>query len=202
MRLSAYDTYVLFLSLKNHFTQEKYDYFKYKGKIKNISKNSFSMSKDRFLYQRICREYDESVILDFFVANFIKGKVWIRDFLEEEAKDDYMSYMKRKQAITYNFDNELSKALSKVENVQSLFRNNGGQYPEIINLYLNNEISIETMAILNSFIGFSDKFDQKLGKDDILWSKIRLLCLKVQNFLEYDRSKIKNILKDKINATK
>ena len=150
MRLSAYDTYVLFLSLKNHFTQEKYDYFKYKGKIKNISKNSFSMSKDRFLYQRICREYDESVILDFFVANFIKGKVWIRDFLEEEAKDDYMSYMKRKQAITYNFDNELSKALSKVENVQSLFRNNGGQYPEIINLYLNNEISIETMAILNS----------------------------------------------------
>jgi hypothetical protein len=160
------------------------------------------MSKDRFLYQRICREYDESVILDFFVANFIKGKVWIRDFLEEEAKDDYMSYMKRKQAITYNFDNELSKALSKVENVQSLFRNNGGQYPEIINLYLNNEISIETMAILNSFIGFSDKFDQKLGKDDILWSKIRLLCLKVQNFLEYDRSKIKNILKDKINATK
>ena len=202
MRLSAYDTYVLFLSLKNHFTQEKYDYFKYKGKIKNISKNSFSMSKDRFLYQRICREYDESVILDFFVANFIKGKVWIRDFLEEEAKDDYMSYMKRKQAITYNFDNELSRALSKVENVQSLFRNNGGQYPEIINLYLNNEISIETMAILNSFIGFSDRFDQKIGKDDVLWSKIRLLCLKVQNFLEYDRSKIKNILKDKINATK
>ena len=196
MRLSAFDTYVLFLSLKNHFTQEKYDYFKYNGKIKNVSKENFLMNKDRFLYQRICREYDDKSILDFFVANFIKGKVWIRDFLEEEARDDYMAYLKRKQSLTYTFTNDLDRFFSN-HSPDTAFRIKGG-VPPILNAVMCGTVSPETFSIMNRFLQLSAIYDEKLD-GDFLWTKYRLLAHKVHPFLEYDKDKMKTILKEKIN---
>ena len=196
MRLSAFDAYVLFLSLKNHFTQEKYDYFKYKGKIKNVSRESFASSKDRFLYQRICREYDEKAILDFFVANFVKGKVWIRDFLEEEAQDDYMGYLKRKQSLTYTFSEDLDKLFSNYS-PEVAFRVKGGM-PPILNSVMCGIVSPETFALLDNFLQLSKVYDEKL-QGDFIWSKYRLLASKFHPFLVYDRDKMKSILKEKID---
>lgn len=196
MRLTAFDAYVLFLSLKNHFTQEKYDYFKYKGKIKNVSRESFANSKDRFLYQRICREYDDKSIQDFFVANFVKGKVWIRDFLEEEAYDDYLGHLKRKQSLTYTFTNDLDKLFSN-NPPETAFRVKGGM-PPILNSVMCGSISPETFAILDNFLQLSKVYDEKM-QGDFIWSKYRLLATKFHPFLEYDKDKMKSILKEKID---
>jgi hypothetical protein len=37
--------------------------------------------------------------------------------------------------------------------------------------------------------------DNKYGKDDIIWSKIKLLAQKILPFLEYDKHKIVGVLK-------
>jgi len=195
LRLTAFDAYVLFLSMKNHFTQEKYDFFKYKGKIKNVSKDSFSVSKDRFLYQRICRMYDEGAINDFFVANFIKGKVWVRDFLEEEAHDDYVNYVKRKQSLSYTFTNDLDRLFSNYP-PETAFRIKGGM-PPILNSVMCGTVSPETFAILDRFLGLSKTYDEQMP-GDFIWSKYRLLAHKFHPFLEYDPKKMKSILKEKI----
>lgn len=194
MRLSAYDTFCLYIALKNHFSQEKYDFHKYHGKTR-ISKESFLNRKDRFQFQKLCRRYDEKNMIDFIVANLIKDRKWVGDLLEDAAHDNYLNYLKYKQATTYIFDNELTKI-----ELHNLFKIKGNQYPPIINHYLSNDLSIQTLCILNTFIQFVSKFDEKLGKDDIIWSKIRLLCIKLTPFLEYDNVKIKNILKEKIDG--
>lgn len=199
MRLSAYDTFSLYLALKNHFTQEKYDFHKYHGKTR-ISKESFLSRKDKFQFQKLCRKYDENEMTDFLIANLLQNKKWVGEMLEESAHDFYLAYVKYKQGITYHFDNELSKLFQNDPETLFVIKNN--QYPPILNHYLSNDISLQTLTILNHYIHFSDKFDEKLGKDDILWSKIRLLCFKLTPFLDYDKVKIKNILKERLNESR
>jgi hypothetical protein len=194
MKLDAFGAYCLFMSLRNHFTQEKYCYFKYRGKIK-ATKEAFMINKDRFKFSKISKKYDEDALRDFYVANFIAGKKWIGDFFEEDAEDNYREYMKRKQSFTYVFQNQISRLFSDA-NPKEAFSIRDRQYPKIIDVYLEGDLSIEVLAVLNTFIKFSGKFDERLGKDDIIWSKISFLIRKIEPFLQYDKSKIKNILKE------
>lgn len=198
MRMSAFDAYCLFFALRNHFTQEKYDYFKYKGKLK-FSKDSFAVRKDRLQFQRLSRQYDEDELKDYILANILAGKIWPVDFLMDDAHDNYAAYLKRKQSISYTFDNEVQNLFKESKTPGDAFKIKSSQYPEIINQYLQHNISIETIAILNQFISFSSKFDKKIGKDDVVWSKLRMLIEKVKPFLQYDKEKIKHILKENIN---
>lgn len=195
MRMSSFDTYSLFLALKNHFTQPSYDYFKYHGKT-NASPDSFMSRRDRFQFQKLSRKVNASDMKDFIVANLLAGKSWVGDFLEDDANDNYLSYVKRKQAFSYVFANELDKFFSE-NPPECAFKSKDGQLPPVLNCLMNGTISPETFAILNHYIGFSKVFDEKL-KDDYIWSKYRSTITKLYPFLEFDRKKIADILKEKI----
>jgi hypothetical protein len=197
MKLSPYETFCLYIALKNHFTREKYDYHKYNGKTR-ISQDSFMSRRDRFQFQKLSKKYDANEMPDFIIANILQNKNWIGDLLEDDAHDNYIKYIKYNQSISYYFTNELNNILNKTTEIKSLFSIRKNQYPTIIQYYLGNDISIQTLSLLNKFIGFATKFDECLGKDDVLWSKIRLLCTKLTFFIECDRLKMKTILKEKI----
>lgn len=194
--MDSFECYALFIALKNHFTQKNYDFFKYHGKTR-VNKDSFLSNKDKYKYAKLCRKYTKDNIQDFFIGNFLAGKKWIGEFLDEDSDDIYKQYLKRKQSFTYNFQNEVSKLFIDKGKV---FKSIDGQYPDIINKYLQGDISIETITILNEFIDFFDKFDRNIGKDDIVWSKIRLLAEKLKPFLDYDKDKFKEILKQSLAA--
>ena len=48
--MMPFDAYRCYLSLKNHFTKEKYDYHKYCGKSR-ATVQSFYKRKDRFWFE-------------------------------------------------------------------------------------------------------------------------------------------------------
>lgn len=195
MRLSAYETYCLFLALKNHFTQKNYDYFKYNGKV-TASKDSFMIRKDRFQFQKLCRLYSADEMKDFFVSNFIKGRMWSVDMLQEEAEEAYQKYMKRKQSITYSFADDLDRMFSEYD-PSTIFDVRSG-IPPILNCVISERISIETFAILDKYTGFVSALNTKLA-DDFLWQKYNNLPRKLHPFLIYDGDKMKNILKEKLH---
>ena len=195
--MSAYETYCLFLALKNHFTTKSYDYFKYSGKT-NASQDSFMSRKDRFHYQRLCRKCNDDQMKDYIISNLIKGKLWVGDLLDDEAEQNYKDYTKRKQAFTYQFSNEIDKLFSSVKVPSDVFDIKKNQYPIILNKYLSGELCIEFLCVLNNLIQFVDKFNDKIGTDDVIWSKISLLIVKLHPFLEYDRKKIIGALKSKL----
>lgn len=198
MRMSAYDTYSMFIALKNHFTQSNYDFVKYNGKT-NTSKDAFQSRKDRFQFQKLCRKYKPEEMKDFIISNMIKGKNWVGDFLDDDAHQNFVDYTKRKQAFTYTFANELNTMMNEVNNPKDLFKIKDQQYPKILSDYFTGKISLETLAVLNKYVKFSDAFDLKLGEDDVMWSKIRLLIQKVLPFVIYDDAKIRKTLKEMLN---
>ena len=200
MRLTAFDTYALFLALKQHFTQASYDFFKYSGKIKvSANKESFIQRKDKYQFQRLSRLYDSDEMTNFLVSNFLKEKIWIGDFLDDDANDNYLQYLRRKQSLAYVFTNEVDDFFSK-ESPQTAFKVGEGYMtiPPILNYRMCNVISVETYLILDDLICFSKIIDKKL-KDDFLWTRYNTPAQKFRPFLEFDREKMKTILKEKLH---
>ncbi len=66
--MMPYDAYRCYLSLKNHFTKEKYDYHKYRGKSR-ASLQSFYKRKDRFWFEKLARNKSDKEVEEFFVSN-------------------------------------------------------------------------------------------------------------------------------------
>lgn len=190
MRLSSFETYSLYLALKNHFSRESYDFFKYHGKT-NASKDSFMTRRDRFQFQKISRLFSEDEMLDMFVANFLKDKTWIGDMMDEEARNNLMSYRRRRQSLAYSFSNDLDLLFTK-EAPDKLFRSSNNTIAPILIYIMREDISIETAVILDRFIGFSKNFDS-------LFEKNRMKLQKYAPFVEFDKNKMKNILKEKID---
>ena len=195
MRLSAFDTYSLYLALKNHFTRDSYDFFRYHGKT-NASHDSFMGRKDRYQFQKLSRLYDESELTGFIVANLLAGKSWVGDLLDEDAQEVYKKYTKINQSLSYHFTNELDRLFTQCT-PSECFRTHKNEHPIIFMEYLSSKVSIQTMVILNTFIDYEQKWNVAYN-DDFLWNKHSSLIKKYTPFLEYDKTKLKNILKDKI----
>lgn len=197
MRLSAYETYCLYLAIKSHFTTQSYDYHKYQGKVK-ATKESFEIRKDRFQFQKLSRKYSNDQMQDFLISNCIKGKKWIGEFLDDDAESIYLQYMKRRQSFTYIFTNEIQKLFDSVSSPEKVFISQSN-YPPIVELYLSNSLGEDTLCVINNFFNFVPKLDKDLGEDDILWKSIRIITIKLLPFIEYDKLRFKNIVKGAIN---
>ena len=197
MKLNGHETYCLYLALKNHFTKDNYDFFKYGGKGRNVSKESFLSRKDRFQFEKLARRCED--VKTHMVANFMAdNRTWIGEMLDDDAFDATKRHVKRIQSMSYNFKNELEN----IDNIKELFTMTDTGYPKFMVEYNFGNISMESIVILDAFIGFIPKFDAKLG-DDYLWTKFSFKARKFAPFLlqELDRKKFKQILKERIENT-
>ena len=83
-----------------------------------------------------------------------------------------------------------------------LFSSIDGQHPLVIQLWMQEEISLETLVILNSILGFVDKEDSKIS-DTIIWPDIKRKIEKYTPFVNFNKSKYVDILKKGVyNHTK
>lgn len=195
---TGYGAYLLFLALRTHFTSDKYDFFKMHGKLR-ATKDSYEKRQDRHFFDKIAKLYNAEELKEFYVANILQDKHYIMELLENEAEKNYTEYKSRRQALSYNFSNELDRIFSR--GLSRPFHIDDDEYPIIISFFLGKRLSPESMVILNDFIRFSDKFDKYLGNNDPIWSKVELKIRKYKPFVKYDKDKFKHILKEKIDET-
>lgn len=195
MKLTGYETYCVYLALKNHFTKDSYDFFKYNGKV-HVSKDAFLTRRDRFQFEKFARRHDDPK--EFMLANFLEGKTWIGEFLDDEASDIYQRYMKTIQSMSYVFKNEIGQ----VEDIRELFKSKPNEYPLIVQMLMNRTISLQSFVILDNFVQFIPKFDERMA-DDFLWNKYSVLARKYKPFLiqNLDQKKFKDILKQQTKVT-
>jgi hypothetical protein len=194
MKHSPFETYVLYSALKLHFSSKSYDFFKYKGAMKLTEKN-FEARNDKYHFQKLAKKYTTDEMTDFLVSNIIAGRSWVGKFLDEGADETFRLYLKRKQSITYTVVNEVEEALREVGRPSALFSAEEDEYPPIITKTMDGSMSPETLIVLDRFVGFSQKFDERYGEDDMLWGKIRTLNQKLKPFVVYDKDKLKAGLK-------
>jgi hypothetical protein len=106
------DAYKCYLSMKNHFTKDKYDYHKYCGKSR-ATVESFYKRKDRFWFEKLARNKNDKEVEDFFVSNFITctdpSKLWIGEMIREGEVD---MLMEKKNSISIICFQRRSRKLS------------------------------------------------------------------------------------------
>lgn len=186
--INGFGCYLKYLAIKSHFLNEKYDYFKYKGKIKaDIS--SFNQRNDKFFFERIAKKLQAPIEVEkFFVSCIVKNtRTWIGDVFSDNAESDYIDWQRKIESITYIFEQDFQKAIDIAElegvSVQRLFQVNDGQHPRILKMFLKKDISLETLVLLNLAIKGTFSYWNQTIKENIIWPEIEKTCLKYQPFL-------------------
>ena len=197
MTVTPFETYQHYLSLKNHFTNPKYDFFKYGAKTR-ASVTSFNKRKDKYWFEKTSRKYSDKEVVDFLVSNFTATdnpqNLWIGEIINSGERN-YAEWMKRQQSLTYLFKEQSNELLSENE-LESLFNCTKG-HPLILKKFLSGSVSLETLTIFDKIFHFSKNFDKKL--DDPVWESVSLKLKKYSPFLNIDMFHYKKILRDIID---
>jgi hypothetical protein len=192
--MMPFDAYRCYLSLKNHFTKDSYDYHKYRGKSR-ATVQSFYKRKDRFWFEKVSRQKTDKEVEEFFISNFITctdpSKLWIGEMMRE-GEDRYMQWKKRTQSLTYIFREE-TEFLFQERKFDEVFDCSKG-HPPILKNFLNGKISLETLVIYDKIFLFGKNFDKKL--QDPVWESVSLKMKKYSPFLNIEVFRYRKILKE------
>lgn len=195
MKLDPHNCYKTYLALKNHFTKDSYDYHKYNGKTRS-SLQSFYKRKDRFFFEKMSRQKSDEEILEFFVANFAScndpQSLWIGEIIKE-GEQSYKNWKKKSQSLTYIFKEEMT-SLFENKSVEELFDIKGSSHPRILKEYLQGNVSLESLVLLDKILSFRKSFDKKLL--DPIWEFVSMRIRKYSPFIHIDIFKYRKILKE------
>ncbi len=196
-KVTPFETYQTYLSMKNHFTNSKYDFFTYGGKSR-ATMTSFNKRKDKYWFEKTSRKYSDQEITNFLLANFVTTdtpqNLWIGEIINSGEKT-YADWMKRQQSLTYLFKEQSTELLSE-KKLEEVFNCSKG-HPPLLKKYLGGEISLETLTILEKVFSFVKNFDKKL--DDPVWESVSLKIRKYLPFLNINVFNYKKILRDLID---
>lgn len=190
--MEAYEAYKTYVALKNHFSSKTYDFFKYGGRTK-ASRATFEKRSDRYFFHKLAKRKD---VVDYLVANFVYSdrSSWVGDLVNNEQSDKrYLKLLKIRESLSYTFSQDLEKLDPDFD---SNFQVIEGQHPPILKKYLQGEINIETLIILDDLVSYMKKWNRRID-DTIIWPQVYLLCKKYKPFINYEVDKLKKVVVDK-----
>jgi len=191
-----FDAYRCYLSLKNHFTKDHYDYHKYRGKTR-ATVQAFYKRKDRFWFEKFARQKNDKEVEEFFVSNFIystdPATMWIGEMIKE-GDGRYTEWKKKVQSLSYIFKEETESVFNN-RKVDDVFNCSKG-HPPILKSYLGGSTSLESMVIYDIIFEYGKDFDKRLN--DPVWETVSRKIKKYKPFLNINVPRYKKILKEVI----
>ena len=196
------DVYRTYLSVRNHFTNDNYNFFKFGGKTK-ASSSAFEKRRDRYIFDKVSKDYKDDEVALLFVSNFVaKEKFWIGNTLSEESRNIYTMWRKKIQSLSYIFENDVKAIIDEINDREidfdSVFKIQDGQHPIILRLTLAGRISLESFLILNKILDFFPQFNRRI-EETIIWPDFYKKCVKYEPFVKVDMTRFKFILKKQLN---
>ena len=192
--MMPFDAYRCYLSLKNHFTKDHYDYHKYRGKTR-ATVQAFYKRKDRFWFEKFARSKNDKEVEEFFVSNFIystdPATMWIGEMIKE-GDGRYTEWKKKVQSLSYIFKEETESVFDN-RKVDDVFNCSKG-HPPILKSYLGGSTSLESMVIYDIILGYGEDFDKRLT--DPVWETVSRKIKKYKPFLNINVPHYKKILKE------
>jgi hypothetical protein len=196
--MNGYDLYCTYQAIKLHFSSESYNFFHYDGKTR-VSIDAFQKRRDKFLFHRLARKYRDDEMVPFLVANFVHSDDnWTKSLLEEEAEQTYREWKRRTDSMSKIYTDDLQKIATK-DNFNDLFKVEDGQFPKLLVLFMQNDVTLETMVILNNIFDFIKIWDKKIS-DDIIYPKVSRKIRKYGSFLNVNVDKYKTLTKETLLA--
>ncbi len=196
--MTPYEIFRIHRALVLHFTTD-YDCLKYNFKI-NISYESYKKRRDCVFYNRL---YKKDVIirdcLNFILANVIEDAekfAWVGNLLTPEAEQNYVNFIKRKEALTYTFKDELDQLQESVIDLIKVDAENSNFYPKLFVKYLQGEVSIHFITLINKITQYIPYWDKNIN-DTIIWPEYKRKIEKYTQLVHIkDIQKLKTILSE------
>jgi hypothetical protein len=197
--MTPYEIFGIYQSLKLHFTQESYDFFKYQGKSR-ISLTSFENRKDKWHFAKLARKFtNKDELITFLVSNFLEDdKTWVGSLLEPTSETIYQQRKKVIQSLSYIFENDCRNLFEGVSNPNDVIKVIDGDHPVLLKKTMQKVTQIETLCVLNKILNFIPSWTKQIS-DTIIWPNYRMKLLKYSDFLQFDTNRYKLILKKVLN---
>ena len=185
------DAYSMYNALKLHFEQDSYDAVKYNFKS-NVSPKSFFARKDKYFFAKLAKTYDDK-LLQYYIANFKNGISYVGDMLNEGGETNFKQHMKVRESIHREFQKDINSLIDMDIQFDDLFMTKQ-THPLIVKLLMREEISLETVVILDSILGFMDREGKKIT-ETIIWPDISRKIMKYKPFVDFNKIKCVDIIK-------
>jgi len=198
MKVTPFETYQTYLSIKNHFSSPRYDYFKYGGRSR-AKITAFNKRKDKYWFEKTSRKYADKNIVDFLVSNFVTANnpssLWIGEIINSGERT-YSEWSRKQQSLSYIFKEQITQLFDEYD-LEELFDCSNG-HPPILKEYLGEHIDLETVVILEKVFGFCSRFDKKLT--DPVWETVSMKIRKYAPFINIDVLQYKKVLRETVNG--
>jgi len=191
-----FESYKLYNALKLHFESDSYDAVKYNFKS-NVSAKSFFNRKDKFFFAKLAKHHGKELKM-YFVSNFINDVNYVGDMINEDGEKNFINMKKIHESLHHSFEKDINTIdnymVVNTYNFDNILESKDGQHPLIIKLWLQEEISLETVVILNAILGFVAHESSKIS-ETIIWPNISRKIVKYEPFVRFDAVKCKDIMK-------
>jgi hypothetical protein len=191
--VTGYEVYKMYLALRMHFTNDKYDYVKYRGKV-NASEKAFEQRRDRYFFKKLATRYNQDQILNYLVANFMNDS---NGYIQSFSIGNYERWKAQQESFCYKFRQDVDLLLTYFESpyqdkFDKIFEVKEGSHPPLLRHYLSGEISLETLVVFETCLRYIGKFDKQLK--DPIWKSIKTKVLNYKPFLNIDCSKYRQVI--------
>ncbi len=193
--MDPFEVYKLYNALKLHFEQDSYDAIKYNFKS-NVTPQSFFKRKDKYFFAKIGKNQKD--IQNFFVFNFIEDMKYIGDMMDIEGQQNYTKHKKIHESLTREYEKDINNIDTSFDDL--LVVNNINTPPKIIELWMEEEVTLETVVILNSITGFVNREGHKIT-ETLFWPDVSKKITKYQPFVNFDKSKFVELTKKRFTNT-
>jgi len=199
--MHGFDVYRTYLAMKLHFSNDKFDFFQYDGKV-NAKETTYQDRNDFYFFETVARKYNETEIKEYMLASFVEAedptKVWIGD-IKRAGRDCWLVWAKRQQSLAYIVEQDFDSVVKYMEEAQCSFNNlfeTMGGHPPLLRLFYKQRLNIETLIVLDLILGYGTIWNDRLK--DPLWEQLSFKIKKYKPFLSIPSKKYKAMLLDKL----
>jgi len=185
--MTGYEAYKLYIPVKLHFTVESFDLFE-TPRVKHTGVDYYNKRSDKFLFEKLAKKFKQPRdCVRYYVANFSYG---CKNFLYDpvSGSENYLKWVSKSQAITQVFKDDLNLISSGA--LEGSIKVNES-YDDLFLLYINGNISHETLVILNSFNGMFSRWNNP--SFTMIWNDELLRLRKSSRFVKFNPDKIKPV---------
>jgi len=191
--IEPFESYRLYQSIKLHFESDSYDAVKYNFKT-SANPQSFFKRRDKYFFAKLGKQQKTTQgLIDYYVANFINDVKWVGDMINEDGETNYNEYKRIHESLSYHFGNDINTLEGKELTFDEMLSTDGSQHPPVIKAYLQEEIKLETVVILNKITGFMNRANKQI-RETLVFPDLYRKVTKYQCFVNPDTDKVKKII--------
>ena len=121
------------------------------------------------------------------------GLSYVGDMMDDDGERNYKDHLRIQESIHRVFSVDINRLREEDVLFDGLFQSVDGQLPPLVKLWLQEEISLETVVILNAIFGFVPRESVRIS-DTIMWPDTKRKIEKYSPFVNFSRDKCINLL--------